>query len=238
MPRRIQVQPSRRDVGRRAAELVAADLADATGQRPALLLLSGGSSVLDVCAELARTPLPWHAIHVGQLDERVVPEPHPERSWPGIESTLLSRTPTEVAGRHPIPVDHLDGELAARSYDDTLGRLTRQVHTTTAVCGLGEDGHVASLLDGDTASAAGIRARTTGPYAGLLRVTVSMPFLRSLPGIVVVASGAAKATAMRQLVSSDAPLPAADLPPHAWFVVDPHAAAQLDQSPSQEHIRK
>lgn len=230
----VSVHSSREDVGSRAAAIAGAVLANATPGEPALLLLSGGSSVLDVCAELTRLPLPWPAVHVGQLDERVAPPSHPERAWPGIEASFLAHTGAEVAGRYPIPVDDFEAEKAAAVYDDVLGGLARQVRDIVAVCGLGEDGHVASLLAGDERTGTDRRALTTGPYAGLSRITVSMPFLQALPCIVVVASGEAKAPAMQRLISSSADIPAACLPAHTKFVIDRRAAALMNQSPSQQ----
>ncbi|MGH7583316.1 MAG: 6-phosphogluconolactonase [Gemmatimonadales bacterium] len=232
--RHVSVQSCRHTVSRRAAEIIDDAVQNATREEPALLLLSGGSSVLDVCVELAQRELPWHALHVGQLDERAVAPSHPERAWPSIEATLLAHTAPEVAGRYPIPVDTLDAERAACSYDDTLGHLATRMRNIVAVCGLGEDGHVASLLPGDEKNASPSRVVTTGPYAGLLRVTISMAFLRTLPGIVVAASGHSKATTMQSLISSAPDIPAACLPAHTEFVIDRQAAALMDQSPYQD----
>jgi 6-phosphogluconolactonase len=231
---RVSVQSCRRDVSRRAAEIVRNTVRHATQKEPALLLLSGGSSVLDVCIELTKLKLPWHALHVGQLDERVAPPSHPERAWPSIETSLLARTAEKVAGQHPIPVDYLDAEKAACSYDSTLGRLAMRMQTIIAVCGLGEDGHVASLLPGDEINGSGSRVLTTGPYSGLLRITTSMAFLQTLPNIVVVASGQSKATTMQRLFLPSPDIPAACLPSHTVFVIDQQAAALMDQSSIQE----
>jgi 6-phosphogluconolactonase len=218
--------------------MVADAVQNATKSKPALLLLSGGSSVLDVCVELAQLTLPWPALHVGQLDERAVPASHPERAWPAIEDTFLARTSTRVAGRYPIPVDHLDAETGAHSYDVTLGQLAESIQSIVAVCGLGEDGHVASLLAGDEKKASRSRVLTTGPYAGLLRVTVSMAFLRTMQDVIVVASGQSKASTMQRLVSSAPDMPAAYLPAHTEFVIDRQAAALMDQSPYQDQWKR
>lgn len=234
----VSVKSCRRTVSGRAASIVGAAVRNATREEPALLLLSGGSSVLDVCAELVRRELPWHALHVGQLDERVVPAAHPERAWPGIESVFLARIPTAVAGRHPMPVDHLDAAHAAGAYDDTLERLTSRTRTVVAVCGLGADGHVASVLPGDETAGSDHRVTTTGPYDELLRVTASMAFLRTIPDIVVVASGRSKAAAMRQLVLSPADIPAGCLPAHTTFVIDREAATLMNQSPRRSQTSK
>jgi 6-phosphogluconolactonase/glucosamine-6-phosphate isomerase/deaminase len=236
MPRSldVSVQPCRQTVSRQAAEMVREVAGNATKEEPALLLLSGGSSVLDVCGELASMTIPWHALHVGQLDERVAARSHPERAWPNIESSFLARIPAEVAGRYPIPVDHLDAEAAAASYDDTMGRLAERVRSIVAVCGLGADGHVASLLAGDEKTARHSRVLTTGPYSGLRRITVSMAFLQKLPSIVVVASGESKAATMQRLILSPQDMPAACLPSHTRFVIDRQAAALMYQSPCHE----
>lgn len=236
MPRTLDVsiQSSRRAVSTKAAEIVGDVSRKATEEKPALLLLSGGSSVLDVCAELAGMNLPWPALHIGQLDERVAEPTHPERAWPTIETSFLERIPGTVAGRYPIPVDHLDAAAAAAAYDDTVGRLAERVHSIVAVCGLGADGHVASLLAGDEKNGSNSRVLTTGPYSGLRRITVSMPFLQTLPNIVVVASGESKATTMQQLTLSSQDMPAACLPSHTRFVIDRQAAALMDQSPYHE----
>jgi 6-phosphogluconolactonase len=229
----VCVQPDRHAVSRRTAEIVRDAVRNATREAPALLLLSGGSSVLDACVELTQWELPWHALHVGQLDERVATASHPERAWPAIEASLLDRTTENVAGRHPILVDELDSEQAASSYDAILGRLTERMHTSIAVCGLGEDGHVASLLAGDEKNRSRARVLTTGPYSGLLRITVSMTFLRTLPTIIVVASGRSKAKAMQRLTLPSPDMPAAYLPSHTIFVIDRQAAALMHESADQ-----
>lgn len=190
--------------------------------------------MLGVCAELAQRDLPWHALHVGQLDERAVSASHPERAWPTIEAAFLAHTSAQVGGRYPIPVDHLDAETAAHSYDDTLGNLTASIHRIIAVCGLGEDGHVASLLAGDEHKELNSRVLTTGPYSGLLRVTVSMAFLQTMQNVIVVASGQSKAITMQQLSSFAPDIPAARLPAHTEFVIDRQAAALMEQSPCHD----
>lgn len=228
--RRFFVHCCRHSVSSRAAEIAADAIRDATTKEPTLLLLSGGSSVLDACADLAQQQLPWSAVHVGQLDERAAPEGHPERAWPNIEKTLLARTGEEVAGRHPIPVDHFDAEHAAASYNETLAHLGKRIRRIIALCGLGSDGHVASLLPGDEKNEAHSHALATGPYNGLLRVTVSMPFLQSIPRIIVIASGRSKATAVGELWSVAPNIPAACLPEHTEFLVDREAATLMGQS--------
>ena len=230
---RVCVQPDRHAVSRRTAELIRDAVRNATREEPALLLLSGGSSVLDACVELTQRELPWHALHVGQLDERVASASHPERAWPAIEASLLDRITENVAGRHPILVDELDSAQATCSYDDTLGRLTDRMQTIVAVCGLGEDGHVASLLAGDEKNGLQARVITTGPYSGLLRITVSMTFLQALPNIIVVASGRPKEKAIQRLTSPLPDIPAAHLPSHTVFVIDRQAAALMHKSATQ-----
>lgn len=232
--RRISVQPSREAVGASAAGIVEALLRGATPTQPALLLLSGGSSVLGVCAELARRPLPWSAVRVGQLDERAAPPSHPERAWPAIERSFLARI--TVAGAHPIPVDDRDAAQAASEYRETLDGLVRSASTTVALCGLGEDGHVASLLPGDEHRGSAAAALTTGPYDGVFRITASMALLHRLTAVVVVASGTSKAAALRRLDAATPEVPAAWLPAHTEFVVDGSAAALLDRSPHQEQF--
>ncbi|MGH3669075.1 MAG: 6-phosphogluconolactonase, partial [Pseudonocardiaceae bacterium] len=99
---RLSVHPDQHAVSRRAAEIVRDAVGNATREEPALLLLSGGSSVLDACMKLTQLRLPWHALHVGQLDERVASASHPERAWPAIEASFLDRTAEDIAGQYPI----------------------------------------------------------------------------------------------------------------------------------------
>jgi 6-phosphogluconolactonase/glucosamine-6-phosphate isomerase/deaminase len=109
-----------------------------------------------------------------------------------------------------------------------------RMHTIIAVCGLGEDGHVASLLPGDETNRSPSRVITTGPYSGLLRISVSMAFLRALPSIVVVASGQPKALAIQRLTSLSPNTPAAFLPSRTIFVIDQQAAALINHSSNRE----
>src|SRR4051794_33858660 len=90
----VEVLPDEAALAGRTADLAAARLAEAIDARgTATLAVSGGSSPLPFFAELAGRNLPWDAVHVFQVDERVAPPGHADRNLTGLREALLDRVP-------------------------------------------------------------------------------------------------------------------------------------------------
>ena len=86
---RIVVARDATSAARAAAEFIGDRLTHALArERSATLALSGGRAATALFEALAEQPLPWQAIDVFQVDERIVPSDHLARNW-----GLLARSP-------------------------------------------------------------------------------------------------------------------------------------------------
>lgn len=107
---------------------IAARLRSALAARGAALLrVSGGRSPVALFEQLRAQPLDWAGVAIQLVDERRLPDGHPERNETLLRAHLL-QGPAATARLLP-----LDASQAALTADVT-------------VLGMGEDGHTASLF--------------------------------------------------------------------------------------------
>ena len=189
-------------------QALACDLAD--GLREALerapiagLAVSGGRTPEGVFPLLARAALPWERVWITLTDERWLPPDHPG-SNEGLVRRLLLQDRAKVAnflgfwreGRPPeTALPDLERRLAGMSWPlDVL------------FLGMGPDGHIASLFQGDAALDAntGRVARAHGPGPFPERVTLILPELARARRIALAAQGEAK---RKVLDAGDSALP-------------------------------
>lgn len=111
-------------VAQRAAEIIAAEAKSAVAVRGRFVMgVSGGSTPWLMLRALAAADMPWSAVHVVQIDERVAPTGHPDRNLTHLRESLLDRTPLPVEHVHEMPVESADLETAAAQYALTLQRI-------------------------------------------------------------------------------------------------------------------
>jgi 6-phosphogluconolactonase len=205
-----EIFPSADAVARRAANVIAMAARAAVGERGRFILaVSGGAAPWRMLRLLADEDVPWDAVHLFQVDERVAPEGHPDRNLTHIRESLLEHTPKALASFNPMPVDDPDLESAASNY----ARFVRAVAGEPPVLdlvhlGLGPDGHTASLVPGDAALDAATDVAATGPYLGRRRLTLTFPVLDRARRIVWVVTGAEKTAALQHLLRGDDAIPA------------------------------
>jgi 6-phosphogluconolactonase len=194
----------------RAADLVAGRLAGAAAARGvATLAVSGGSTPLPFLAELAGRKVPWEAVHVFQVDERVAPPGHGDRNLTGLAAALLDRAPIPPVNVHPMPVEEPDLDAAAAAYAEELRAVAGPGGTLDVVqLGLGDDGHTASWPPGDPVVDAAADVAVVGPFNGRLRMTLTPSAVDRSGWIVWLIDGAAKAPVVTRLLSGDPALPA------------------------------
>ncbi|MEA2557465.1 MAG: 6-phosphogluconolactonase, partial [Actinomycetota bacterium] len=174
---------------------------------------------------LANHPeIPWDVVDIWQVDERIAPTGHEDRCLTHQAESLPAAA---FARLRPMPVDDLESadqatmNAAAAAYAATLPSTFDLVHL-----GLGEDGHTASLLPGD--SAADVRDRNiaiTGDYKGRRRMTITFPVLDHAQLALWIVTGPEKARVLRKFRDGDSMLPAAHVNARERVVIADAAAA-------------
>lgn len=199
MIRILRAGPDLADV---AADVIVQELkAQIASRGSASIAVSGGRTPWPVFERLSEGAIPWTAIDVFQVDERVAPLGSADRNLTGLEETLLDRVPARA---HPMPVDAPDLETAARRYATELPPSLDVVHL-----GLGDDGHTASLVPLDpVVLIEGQLVAITDPYRGHRRMTLTRPALDGAGLIVWIVSGPDKADMVERLIAGDPLIPA------------------------------
>src|SRR5437763_13093170 len=204
----IEVLADATALAARAADLVAERLARAaTSRGVATLAVSGGSTPLPFFVELAGRAVPWEAVHVFQVDERVAPAGHPDRNLTGLRAALLDRVPIPPANVHPMPVEEPDTAAAAAAYAADLRAVTRDGRLDVVHLGVGDDGHTASWPPGDPVVDATADVAVVGPFNGRVRMTLTPPAVNRTGWILWEIAWAAKAPVLARLLASDPALP-------------------------------
>lgn len=204
--------------------------APASGHRIVSVALAGGSTPRPAYGCLAVEPdLPWERIRIFFGDERQVPPDHPDSNYRMVEEALLSRLVVPPAAVHRMEGEDPDAEAAAERYaallPDALDLL---------ILGIGSDGHTASLFPGSPALAERARrvVTSTAPAQPRHRLTITPPVIRAARRIVVLASGAGKAQAVRRALAEPGE-PArcpARLARRGTWVLDREAARRLPRA--------
>lgn len=206
----IETLDSGEALAARAAEHIAQQIRTAVAARGrCLVALSGGTEPWIAFRALADMALPWHALHVLQVDERAAPAGHRERNWTHLEENLLRRAPIPRAQCHPMPVEQEDLEQGAQRYAETLASAAGTPAVLDLVhLGLGDDGHTASLVPGDPVLELAADVGVTGSYRGWRRMTLTFAAINRARFIVWLIGGSNKAHALSRLLAGDAGIPA------------------------------
>jgi len=190
------------DMGELASAVVEqAALASAVADRPFRFAVSGGRTPRTMFTRLAeRTSFPWENTIFYQVDERIAPVTDADRNL-----TLLRETLPTKAAIEAMPVEDPDLEGACQAYARCLPDGFDLVHL-----GLGEDGHVASLVPGDGVLQVTDRlvALTERPYQARRRMTLTYPALDRANSVLWLVSGEKKRTALARLLARDPDIPA------------------------------
>ena len=231
---KIDVLPDADAVAKEAARLVAGEARAAVAERGRFTFaVSGGSTPRRMLRFLSGEDLPWNAIHVFQVDERVAPDGDADRNLTHLREALLSRVDLPAANLHAMPVDREDLVGAAAAYARDLAATTGGEGALDLVhLGLGTDGHTASLVPGDPALAVkDADVAVTGAYAGRRRMTLTYPALDRARRILWVVTGAGKAPVLPRLAAGDPTIPAGRVrADRAVILADAAAAAGLGGS--------
>jgi len=183
----LETYPSARAVGEACGRAIAACLKDALANRGrAGLVATGGRSPGPVFGLLRAAPIDWARIVVTLSDERCVDEASPDSNARTVRQRLLTGP---AAKGHLLPL-WPKPEPAA---------LEALVPFDAVMLGMGEDGHIASLIPGDPDLEHGLTtdALLVDVPAGLgkpplPRVSLSLSALLSARSIFLLIAGDAK----------------------------------------------
>jgi 6-phosphogluconolactonase len=207
----IEVLDDIDSVARKAAAIIAEETRLAVAARGRFILaVSGGKTPWKMLRALAYEEVPWDGVHVVQVDERLAPEGHPDRSLTHLRESLLGHVPLDPGRIHAMPVEENDLQAAVISYAATLRQIAGSPPVIDLVhLGLGADGHTASLVPGDTVlDIQDIDVALTGVYQERRRMTLTYPIINRSRRILWVVTGHEKGEMLRRLCTADASIPA------------------------------
>ena len=169
---------------------------------------------------LALDPLPWHLVHVFQVDERVAPDGDPARNSTALQHALLDRVDTNA---YLMDVTASDLTDSPRRY---AALLQARAPLDVVHLGIGDDGHTASWPPG--ASVVDDRdhdVAIVGPFRGFVRMTITPRVVDRAAAVVLLVAGADKATALARALSGDRSLPASRVLGERTVIIADEAAA-------------
>jgi len=222
----VVVLADARAVASEAADRIAAALRRAVGARGrADWATTGGSMAPAIYRRLAADPyrgtIPWSLVHVWWGDDRYVPRDHPLSNVKPLDDILLvgalRPVPLPIDNLHPFPTTLAIGgahgaawcaaELAAELRDAGLERSDGWPVFDLVTLGIGGDGHVLSVFPGSAALESSELAMAipapTHIEPQIERVTLNPAVLRAARRVLVVVSGAGKASVLADIFGSE-----------------------------------
>jgi 6-phosphogluconolactonase len=237
---KIEVLSDAESVAQKAAALVAAEARAAVADRGrCVIAVSGGHTPWLMLRALADEEVPWSAVHVVQVDERVAPAGDSDRNLTHLRKSLLEHAPLPPEQLHPMPVESPDLEAAPAQYALTLQAIAGSPPVLDLVhLGLGPDGHTASLVPGDPVLEVKERdVALTGPYQGRRRMTLTYPILNRSRRVLWLVTGSEKAGMLARLQAHDRSIPAGGIQRnHALVLADSPAAGQVEKDSQAEVV--
>ncbi|SRR6266481_2022186 len=195
-----------------AAAVIASEARAAVAARGRFVMaVSGGHTPWQMLRAMAAEDVPWKAVHVAQVDERVAPVNDPDRNLAHLRESLLAHAPLSPGQIHAMPVESPDLAAAAAQYAATLREIAGSPPVLDlAHLGLGPDGHTASLVPGDSVlDIADLDVAVTGgTYQGRRRMTLTYPMLNRSRRIVWLVTGSEKVDMLARLRAGDRSIPA------------------------------
>lgn len=220
----LEVLPDAEAVAARGAELIAGRAGEAIADGSQFnLAASGGRTPWGMYGQLEERNLDWSKISIFQTDERIAPAGSPERN---LTHLIAALSPLAQASLRPMPVEGGGGsepdlEAAAERYAAAIPSRFDLIHL-----GLGDDGHTASLVPGDTVLEVKDRkvALTTKPYRGAQRMTLTYPTLDQAKALLWIVTGEEKRDALSGLLGGDREIPAGRVSYEESLVIADQAA--------------
>jgi 6-phosphogluconolactonase len=226
---KIEILADADAVANKAAEIIAvAARAAVTARGRFVIAVSGGRTPWVMLRALAKQDVPWPAVHVVQVDERIAPAGHPDRNLTHLYESLLEHAPLRREQIYAMPVEAAELADAAERYTETLQNIGGSPPVLDLVhLGLGADGHTASLVPGDPVlNVTDSDVALTGVYQGRRRMTLTYPILNRSRRILWVVTGSDKIDALARLRDADGSIPAGRIQRENAAILADHAAAE------------
>ena len=190
------------------AERTLALLEEALGGRDfATLAVSGGHTPQLLFQKMAARRFEWSRLHVFWVDERCVPPEDPASNYKLAKDNLIALAHIPERNVHRIVGEIAPKEAATRYINEIrqffgLGSGEKPVFDV-AQCGMGPDGHTASLFPGDPLihDREGIAAAVFAPQFHQWRVTLLPGTLLATRHILYLVDGADKAETLRAVLN-------------------------------------
>jgi glucosamine-6-phosphate deaminase len=137
---RIDIAPTKQELGRRAAAAGAEIVRSVLSQRgKANIILATGASQFEMLGELVKQPVDWSQVTCFHLDEYVgMPMSHPASFRKYLKERFVDQLPKPPAAFH-----FLNAEADPRTECQRLGGVIKKHPIDVAFIGIGENGHLA-----------------------------------------------------------------------------------------------
>jgi 6-phosphogluconolactonase len=225
----IEVFPDAESAAHAAAAVIAKEAqAAVAARRRFVMAVSGGHTPWIMLRALGSQAMPWEAVHVVQVDERVAPPGDPDRNLTHLRESLLQHSPLRPDQIYGMPVDSADLAGAAAEYAATLRNIAGSPPVLDlAHLGLGPDGHTASLVPGDPVlDVIDTDVAITGAYQGRKRMTLTYPVLNRSRRILWLVTGDEKTAMLERLLRRDASIPAGTIQQEQAIILADRAATR------------
>jgi 6-phosphogluconolactonase len=228
---KIEVYADADSVAHEAAKLIAEEARSAIATRGKFVMAgSGGKTPWIMLRDLAKEEVPWNAVHVVQVDERVAPDGDPDRNLTHLRESLLKHARLNPDQIHAMPVESPNIDASCLQYAATLEGIAGSPAVLDLVhLGLGPDGHTASLVPGDPVlDVRNADVAFSGMYQGRRRMTLTYPIINRSRRVLWLVTGSEKAGMLTRLQAGDVSMPAGRVSgDHAVVLADRAAAVQV-----------
>src|SRR5215470_10867963 len=228
---KLEVHNDAEAAAQAAAIFVAAEAREAiTARGRFVMAVSGGHTPWLMLRALVHEDVPWEAVHLVQVDERVAPAGDPDRNLTHLLESLREIDSLRSDHIHAMPVEAPDLESAASQYATVLNQIAGSPAVLDLVhLGLGPDGHTASLVPGDPVlNVDDADVALTGIYQGRRRMTLTYPIINRARRVLWLVTGKEKVGMLARLEAGDISIPAGRVrQDRAEVLADRAAAGQL-----------
>jgi 6-phosphogluconolactonase len=235
---KVEIFPDAEWVAREAAKLIVEEARTAIAARGKFVMaVSGGKTPWIMLRHLAHEDVPWNAVHVFQVDERIAPPGDPDRNLTHLRESLLTHALLRPEQIHAMEVESNDLKAACTRYALMLEEIAGSPPVLDMVhLGLGPDGHTASLIPGDPVlDIRDADVALTGIYQGRRRMTLTYPTINRSRLVLWLVTGGEKAGMLARLCAGDISIPAGQVRSDRSLVLaDRAAAAQVDGNSKTE----